>query len=81
MSIVKVEGSIYLGSSADDSVGIGYMIRGKSYTRTNEGFELECFDGEIIKVYDVIEIKTNMCELDDESIDSPGTTIIRWVEA
>lgn len=69
--IAEVTGSIFIGSSADCSVGVGNLIRGKSYRKDSEGgYELECLDGEWISVHDVIEIEARYTD----------STYIKWKE-
>ena len=68
MNTVEVKEPVYLGSSADDSVGVGYMIRGSEYRRTEDGYELLCLDGEWIEVFDVIRVS------------SMGIVNITWVD-
>ena len=70
---------IYLGSSRDDSIGVGNLIRGTEYRRTDSGFEILLFDGEWLPVYDVVLIKPLQCEMDHPDIEQPGTTVITWV--
>lgn len=71
--------SIYLGSSAEESIGIGNMIRGTEYRGTEDGWEIKLFDGEWLPVYDVVEIRPLQCEEDHKDIKQPGTTVISWV--
>jgi len=43
----------YIGSCSDDSIGIGTILFGSEYRRTDEGFELLTQDG-WITCYDVV---------------------------
>lgn len=47
---------VYLGSSADDSIGVGTILKGTAYRNTDEGYELQLEDGRWIEVYDVIKV-------------------------
>ena len=77
----KIEETTYLGSCADDKYGIGNMIRGKGYKKTSEGFEMECLDGEWIKVYCVVVLTPNLDNDEGYYHGEPiATTTITWVE-
>lgn len=56
---VEFESSVYLGTSKDESIGKGFIIRGKAIRLLKDGTkQMQCLDDEWINVYDVVRIKT-----------------------
>ncbi len=52
--------TIYIGSCADDSIGIGTQIKGDAVRRSNGDYPHEIYyNGTWIECYDVLEVKVN----------------------
>ena len=61
----EVKGRVFIGSSADDSIGIGYILQGSKYNKTSEGYELLCEFGGVsqwVNVYDIIEVESKLTD-------------------
>lgn len=59
MKTTYVSPKHYIGSSADDSIGIGTLLISPDYKKTEDGHELKSKEGEWIQCYDVWQITSN----------------------